>query len=298
MDNGLRFAPDVFDAYFNRRPFYLETSLQSHPAFGLERLIALSKRLRPHLVEYNGGDLPISIAPELTPRTGLSVEETLRRIEEAGSWMVLKRVDDDPEYRALMEDALAPVRARAQALVGRSFDLQSFIFISSPHAVTPLHMDPEHNVLVQIRGSKSFHVWDPDDRGIINETDLETFHAAFTHRNLTYKEQFAPAARIFTLKPGQALQVPVTVPHWVKNGPEVSISFSVTFRSDWTLRRERLYRVNARLRKLGIEPTPVGRNVMLDAAKLHTSETLVQLRRRLPFLRRKPQATTCSTAKG
>ncbi len=298
MDNGLRFAPDVFDAYFNRRPFYLETSLQNHPAFQLERLIALSKRLQPHLVEYNGGNLPISIDPQRTPRTGLSVEETLRRIEESGSWMVLKRVDDDPEYRTLMEQALAPVRERAEALVGRSFDLQAFIFVSSPNAVTPLHMDPEHNVLVQIRGSKSFHVWDPEDRGIISEPDLERFHAAFTHRNLPYKEQFAPAARSFSLRPGQALHVPVTVPHWVKNGPEVSISFSVTFRSDWTLRQERLYRVNARLRTLGIQPTPVGRNVVLDAAKLHTSEALIQLRRCLPFLRRKPSPTACSMAKG
>ena len=31
---------------------------------------------------------------------------------------------------------------------------QGFIFVSSPNSVTPYHFDPEHNILLQIRGSK------------------------------------------------------------------------------------------------------------------------------------------------
>lgn len=289
----LKFEPEIFRAYFNRRPFYLQSALTDHPAFALENLIQLARRHPADLVEYNGGDLPIGVSPELTPRTGLSIEETLRRIEEAGSWMVIKRVDKDPQFGALMEECLAPLRAEAKSLVGDTFGLQAFVFVSSPNAVTPLHMDPEHNVLIQLRGSKKMHIWDPEDRQVISEEDLETFHSAFTHRNLPYQERFAPAARTFELQPGMALHVPVTVPHWVKNGPGVSISFSVTFRSDWTLRQERLYRVNARIRKLGLNPTPVGRSPWLDQAKLHTSDALVRLRSSLRRIRGAEPAGTC-----
>jgi len=108
--------------------------------------------------------------------------------------------------------------------VGRTFGLQAFVFVSSPNAVTPLHMDPEHNVLIQVRGTKKLHIWDREDRQIISESDLETFHSAFTHRNLPYKEQFADAARTFELHPGKALHVPVTVPHWVDRAPGAPLS--------------------------------------------------------------------------
>jgi hypothetical protein len=53
----------------------------------------------------------------------------------------------------------------------------------------------------------------------------------------------------------------------VKNGPEVSISFSITFRTAESDRRELLYKANARLRKLGLEPTPVGQSILLDRTK-------------------------------
>jgi len=47
--------------------------------------------------------------------------------------------------------------------VGRTFSQQAFIFVSSPEAVTPLHMDPEHNFLLQVRGLKTLHLFDPND---------------------------------------------------------------------------------------------------------------------------------------
>ncbi len=35
----------------------------------------------------------------------------------------------------------------------------------------------------------------------------------------------------FDLQPGSGLHFPVTYPHWVKNADEVSISFSIAFRT-------------------------------------------------------------------
>src|SRR5713226_3478379 len=87
-------------------------------------------------------------------------------------------------------------------------------------------------------------------------TPLERFYATFVHRNLPWRDVLQTTAFVLPLAPGEGLHFPVTVPHWVKNGPEVSVSFSITFRTADSERRELLYKANARLRKLGLSPTP------------------------------------------
>jgi hypothetical protein len=278
----VRFDSSVFHAHFNRRPFFLETSLRGHPAFALKNLVALSKRLDSRLVEYNGGRMAIGVRPEALPRTGLGIQETLERIEDECSWMVLKRVEEDPEYAELLHSCLAPIKAAAREHVGEMFDEHAFIFVSSPGAVTPLHIDHEHNVLCQVQGSKTIHMWDPDDRTAVSEEALETFHSAFVHRNLPFHDGLMSTARVLMLKSGIGLHFPVTAPHWVQNGPEVSVSFSITFRSEWAAARERLHRLNARIRRMGIAPTPVGRNAIVDAAKLGVRDAVVKVRDWLP----------------
>lgn len=270
---------DTFEAYFDRRPFYVEARISDDPAFSLDHLVEVSKRLPPECVEYNVGNVPIHLRPELTPRSGLSASETIRRIEECGSWLVLKEVERVPAFAELMNDLLDVVEPHARRLVGRTFRRHAFVFVSSPNAVTPFHMDPEHNFLLQVRGQKTVHMWDPEDRRVISEADLERFHAHFTHRNLPYREDFETTAYRLKLLPDQGLHFPVTAPHWVQNGPEVSISLSVTFRSEASARRERLHRMNARLRALGTTPTPVGKNVLADSAKFHLATQLHNFRR-------------------
>lgn len=269
----------TLEAYFDRRPFYVTNALENHPLFELPRLIDLARALPEDHVEFNQGDLPVG-APKQSPRNGLSAEETLWRIAECGSWMVLKHVQRDPAWAQLLDACVGPLEEAARAFVGRTYGRDAFVFISSPHAVTPFHMDPEHNFLLQVRGSKTIYMWGPEDRFVIGERDLETFYAAFETRNLPWDERFAVTAYQLPLVPGQGLHFPATAPHWVKNGPEVSISFSITFRSEATARRERLYRLNARLRRLGLEPTPVGRNVLVDEVK-HACATLAHRLRRL-----------------
>jgi hypothetical protein len=122
-------------------------------------------------------------------------------------------------------------------------------------------------------------MWDPEDRFVVREEDLETFHSDFKHRNLKWREEFQHSAYSLPLQPGQALHFPVTVPHWVKNGPEVSVSFSITFRTEASERNELLYRVNAKLRKFGLRPTPVGKNRLVDSTKL-LAGTMIELARK------------------
>src|SRR4051794_13037647 len=77
---------------FDRRPFLIRHRLCDHPLFALPRLLELARALPEANVEYNAGQLPINCDPQLTPRNGLTIEETVRRIAECKSWMVLKYV--------------------------------------------------------------------------------------------------------------------------------------------------------------------------------------------------------------
>src|SRR5207245_10308435 len=106
---------------------------------------------------------------------------------------------------------------------------EGFVFLSSPEAVTPFHIDPEHNFLLQIRGSKTIHMWDPADRFVLPEEELERFHASFVHRNLPWRDVFQTTAFVLPLVPGEGLHFPVTVPQWLKKGTEETVPFSFTF---------------------------------------------------------------------
>src|SRR5262245_63771662 len=95
---AVRPAAGANPEHFARRPFVVRHRLTDHPLFALPRLIELARMLPEDRVEYNAGDVPVSLDPARTPRTGLSIDETIRRIEECRSWMVFKNVERDPEY--------------------------------------------------------------------------------------------------------------------------------------------------------------------------------------------------------
>ncbi len=268
--------PAAFRTYFNREPFLIGHRLCDHPLFTLPSLIELSKRLAPKDIEYNAGNIPISLDPTRTPTNGLSVEETIRRIEECQSWMVLKYVENDPVYRDLLHRTLAEVRPHSEPIVPGMMQAQGFIFVTSPNSVTPYHMDPEHNFLLQVRGRKRVYQFDARDRSLLSEEELERFYDG-AHRNLKFVEANRSKAYVFDFEPGQGLHFPVTNPHWVENGPNVSVSFSITFRTPDLEKRAMAYNVNSALRRRGWKPTPVGVSPWRDTLKVQSFRVLRRL---------------------
>jgi hypothetical protein len=259
----LQIEPAEFRDCFDRRPFLLGHTLTDHPLFTLPRLIELSRTLPAEQVEYNAGDIPISLDPSLTPRNGLSVEETIRRIEDCQSWLVLKYVEHDPDYRELLESCLHEVRAHSEPLRPGMCLPQAFIFITSPRSVTPYHMDPEHNFLLQIRGTKSMTLF---YRAVVPVEELERFYDG-SHRNMVFHDEYRASSWTYELHPGQGIHVPVTVPHYVENGDAVSISFSITFRTPDLEKISAVHRVNGLLRRRGLCPRPLGQAGWRDSLK-------------------------------
>jgi hypothetical protein len=254
----------IFDTHDRFARLYPETAgllrhnLAGHPLFALEGLLALAGRMRPVDVEYNRGNLPIGVDPASAIGNGLSIAETIRGIADNGSWMVLKFVEQDEIYRALLHDILDELRPVTAPRTGAMIKREGFIFVSSPHAVTPFHFDPEHNILLQLRGTKTMAVFPADDDTIVSGADHERFHAG-GHRNLPWRDDLAARGTPFALTPGDGIHVPVKAPHWVRNGPAVSISFSITWRSEWSYREGDARGMNAVMRAAGLNPAAPGR---------------------------------------
>lgn len=274
----LKIDATMFSECFGRRPFLLRHNIQHSALFSLPRLIELAKRLPAQSIEYNAGELPVSLDPKMTPRTGLSVLETIQRIEEYRSWMVLKHVEQDPEYRELLNSCLEEVAQYSQVLEPGMHDREGFIFISSPYSVTPYHIDSEQNFLLQIYGKKMLHVFYRFDRSILSEEEIEKLMSG-AHRNLVFREKYREKTLGFEITPGTGIHIPITSPHWVQNGDEVSISFSITFQTAVTERNYYAYKMNAWLRRQGFTPAPVGQSVLQDSVKSFAVRSFRRARR-------------------
>lgn len=263
-DPLLEIDEKTFLADFDRSPFLIKHRLIDHPLFEIGRLMTLAQSLPQCNVEYNAGSVGISCDPNETPRTGLSAEETIRRIEECRSWMVLKNVELDSEYRSLLDDCLAEVQQFSEKIRPGLMKREAFIFLTSPGSITPYHMDPEHNFLLQIKGSKFMTVF---DRSLVSAENLEAFYQG-AHRNMPFKDDYLAKSTVFELLPGDGLHVPVCAPHFVRNGSGVSVSFSITFRTPDLEDQSLVHQMNGSLRRLGLHPRPVGRNAAADAFKV------------------------------
>ncbi len=259
-DNDAIFPPEAlaaFRAAYPDRHARLSHRLVGHPLVTRDALAALATRLPASRIEYNLGTLPVGIRPEDTPANGLSPADTIRTIDENKSWMVLKNVEQDPAYGALLDAALAELAPLVAPVTGLMVHREAFIFLTSPGSVTPFHIDPEHNILLQIEGSKVMNAFPAGDPLLVPPTQSEAFHAG-GHRNLEWDEAFRAKLDPVTLTPGDAVLMPVKAPHFVQNGDAVSISLSITWRSERSVAEGELHSFNRLLRARGWTLVPVG----------------------------------------
>lgn len=265
------FAPDglsAFAAAYPGRAAPVRHQLHDHPLFALAALADLAEALPASHVEHSLGRQAVDQDPAAVARAEMPVGEMVRTIAANGCWMVLKKVDDHPAYAALIDACLAEIAPVVAPATGRYRRREAFVFLSSPGSVTPFHMDPEHNILLQIAGEKRLRVYPAGDLAIVPQDVHEAFHRGGRHRNMRHRPAFDARAQDYPLLAGDAVYVPVKAPHWVQNGPGVSISFSITWRSGASDGEARLHRVNHRLRGLGLSPAAPGASPVADAAKI------------------------------
>ncbi len=271
-------AREHFATLYPEQSGKIAHNLVGHPLFELEALVELSQRIRPVDVEQNLANLPIEVDPSTVQHNGLSVADSIRSIEQNGSWMVLKFVEQDPVYRALLDEVLDELEPVVTPRTGPTIKREAFIFVSSPNAVTPFHMDPEHNILMQLRGEKVMTLFPAADPELTPGTLQEAFHRG-SHRNLPFREEFAAKGQPIHLTPGDGLYVPVKAPHWVQNGPATSVSLSVTWRSEWSYREADAHAFNRLLRGAGLNPAMPARYPRQNLLKAYAWRALTKAKR-------------------
>ncbi|MEO5710356.1 MAG: cupin domain-containing protein [Nocardioidaceae bacterium] len=241
----------------------------------LEHLARLAERHPGELIEQNDGGIAEVASAGDARVSALPPAEIVRTIDSNGLWMVLKNIERDPEYKRLLDvllDEVAPIVASNE---GGMMQREGFIFLSAPHATTPSHTDPEHNFLLQIRGVKEMVVGEFPDRRT-RQLEIEN-QSSGGHRNVDWTPV---RPQTFRLEPGDGVYVPPHAPHLVRNGSQPSISLSITFRTPLTERTARASSVNARLRRLHLDPKAPGERPRVDRAKAGASRALGRFRRR------------------
>ncbi len=257
---------NAFAASYPEVPHKLSHQLGDHPLMQLTALAQMAEALPAHSVEFNRANLPLGLNGEKAPANGIGIGETIRNIATTGSWAALKNIEQIPAYNDVLTTLLEELRPTIEAKTGAMLKPQGFVFITSPNGVTPYHFDPEHNILLQLMGSKVMTMFPAGDARYAPDETHETYHTG-GGRDLFWRDDLLTGGREWSLSPGHALYVPVMSPHFVQNGPAPSVSLSITWRSEWSFAEADARAFNSLMRKAGLSPRAPGRWPAANRAK-------------------------------
>lgn len=258
----------VFDE-FQSKSFAFPHALGNDPRFTPSELLKLAERIPryPGFVFWQNGRVAVGDGWGEQTSKRLTLEETIDGIAENDSLVILKHAEQDPAYGPILRDILnsvysyAPQAVRDDIVIG-----EALVFLNSPNRKTVYHLDLEASCLLQVSGEKTIFVFDRSGN-LVSDTELED-HCAGNHSAAVYRPETQSEASEYRLTPGLAVHFPSTIPHWVQNGPDVSVSININFDLRSVHHRLRsVHRMNRSLRRIGLTPTPPGRAPSLDGAK-------------------------------
>ncbi len=230
----------------------------------LQAVADLADRLPRQSVICDNAAQPLLVPQGGPPRGALARPgDVIRGIADASAWLTLLNIEADPAYADLMNsvlDRLEPGMARRQ---GKMRNRVGFIFVSSPNSVTPAHFDIEHSLLMQVSGAKTVsfgHFESERDRRHEVERYWDGSHGRI--------ESLPPELASYPLTPGRGVYIPPVAPHWVHNGPAISLSVTLTYFTAATERENLIEAFNGRLRAVHLTPRQPGRSASADLAKV------------------------------
>jgi hypothetical protein len=265
-----------------RTTFNFGHHLSIHPLLAMDALAGLvayfeTNRLACH---FEIGDAETADGWAAQPGE-VTVGEALRRLPAGDVLIVLKAAHRHPDYARLLEAFFAELaEVMGIDLANRYRTPICTVLLASPGRITPYHMDDSHNLLMQIHGPKTFYVFDGTDPTIVSAPEREAFWSG-DNNAARYDSAKQAKAIMVDLGPGKGVHVPMLYPHWAQNGAEISVAMSINF-APLDNPEADLFALNARLKRLGLHPSPPGRSRLVDASKLAAFRTLGSLRRMMP----------------
>ena len=261
----------------NRAPYLFHHTLANHPLFDIPQLLKLATGVidRGDPTKFGlrvEGDAKFNSAP-LRDR----LFQAIRRVEEGGIWFKLSSLEElDRDYDHILRKTIGEVEDLTGLPLRHDIDLSGItVFVASPNMVTPYHFDSETNFLFQIRGEKDVRLFDPQNRFVLTENEIERYYAGNPMAGI-YREEVLESGTLFHLTPGTAVHHPPLAPHIVTNGNNISVSVSFWLTLAPQVYRARIYQANYCLRRLGFHPLTPGKSRFRDKLKNRTFEMLVK----------------------
>jgi hypothetical protein len=259
---------------FNEKAFLFSHNLVGNPLFELPRLTQLAENLITNhgagSVRWKNANSPVDAKWEQRPPSEqvANIGDAISNLQKSGSWVVLYRVQNDPAYNAILQQALDDI----EEMIGRPLRPEitwadSYIFMASPQALTPYHIDHETAFLMQVHGNRMAYLWDQKDRSVITEEELENYYMGDLGAG-TYRDANQAKAIPFHMDAGKGVHHPVLAPHYYQNGDDYSVAIGVHLCLRDVDQRGRAYQVNSCLRKLGLKPKQVGVSPATDNLKI------------------------------
>jgi Cupin superfamily protein len=273
MSGLLDIDPTAFGAAFARRSVAVHHELVDHPLFTMEAIAELADRLPPDSVRRERGDLPLVNRDGYVDVGQGPPSATILDVERNGFRISLRDIQQVPEYAELINRCLDEVQRIIGDREGGMRRRTGYLFITAPASNTPMHFDPEHSFLLQVRGVKHVSVaaFEDDAR---RQRELDRYYDGEQCDFAAMQE----IAEDFRLDPGVGVYLPSFVPHWVTTEAGISISFSIPFYTEFSERAEYVNRINHRLRRLRLSPRAPGASEPVDRVKAASFELWGKLR--------------------
>ena len=240
----------------------------SHPLLQFDALVELGQRLERSAQTFSfktdaRADANFNTVKDAFPHHEPATD-TLRRIADAHAWMLLRHVQTDAVYRQLVDAMLDGIKPQVDRKDPGMCYRAGWIFVSSPQAVTPFHIDQNHVLLLQLFGTKTVYVWDADDTEVVSDHARAYFLDTHSLDLVQWREDYRARAQVFELGPGMGVYMPLTSPHMVEIGAEPSVAMSVSYNTDASRRRSLQLVLRERLHELHVDLPPIGRYPLLD----------------------------------
>jgi Cupin superfamily protein len=255
-----------FDDAFPGRSVGFIHDLHHDDRLTLAAVADLADRLPRRSVIADTAAQPLLVPQGGPPRGALQRPgDVIRDLHNANAWLTLLMVEEDPGMAEIMNAHLDQLEAGVTAQQGKRVKLRkrvAFVFVSSPNSVTPVHFDIEHSLLMQVSGSKTVSI------GRF-ESDAARRHEVNRYWEGSHGriEDLPPEEAAYTMTPGRAVYIPPGTPHWVHNGPDISLSVTLTYFTAATVRENRVENFNGRLRRRHLKPREPGHSATVDIAK-------------------------------
>lgn len=266
--------------------FKFKHRLLGHPALSLDNLQRVIPSLPKERVMYSKGLLKNGDDFESTykNRPPVSIEQTIENIRVGESFIMVQGPEIDPSFTPVYRELLGDVEAlmRRRGVGTQAVDPHMWLFMASPNAITPFHIDRYSTFLMQFRGSKEVTVFPQWDERVVPSVSREAY-VAYANSRLSWSPEADALGTKYQFAPGEAIHIPFVAGHHVRNGgDDVSISMSIIFNTAQSMAWRRALSFNHASRRVlgrfGIAPSPVGRNPLRDSAKAQIWDAVAKVK--------------------